>query len=100
MTAASKPPSPIADRIAIGLALSLVLWLVTQVAAINGNRYTAADARESERELRKAMTRVDTELQRIWETIAGLPPDTFEAKFDRVVERLHQLELELEKLRK
>ena len=83
-----------------GVLVPLVLYCLFQVAEMGGNRFTAHDGRQLQKE-------ISHEISRIWQELKALPPDEFEAKVDKAVEKVHALELalvrlqgELEKLRK
>ena len=88
-TASAKPQNgrlQLYQTMVTALLAPAVLWIGLKVAEINGNRFTANDGADMQREI-----------SHIWQEIRGLPPDSFEAKVDGIVERLHRLEVRLEK---
>ncbi len=77
-----------------------VVALGEDVAEMRGNRHTSEDARIAQGETRRSMAEMQKQIAHIWKELAALPPDSFEAKVDGIVDRLHALELEVAALKK
>lgn len=85
----------------------MLLAIGGTVLQMAGNRYTDEDARVdlqqllgNIQQLQRQIQQIHRELAETWKTIAGLPPDTFEAKFDKAVAEIQALRVELERLKK
>ena len=70
--------------IAAGLVLPLLVWVLIEVASMKGNRFTSQDGME-----------VWQEIAGIRETIAALPPDSFEMKVDKMASTLGEIDKRL-----